>query len=273
MRKTAGVGRYANYQRPGRSRGRGRRWRQLAGAVLVSLLLAVLLSMVYRGLARSAFFQVTEIVIEGSNRLSKEQVLELSGVDIHSNLIALSGRQIRERVAGNGWVASAAITRHWPNRLQIRVRERVPVAIRNRDGQLFYLDRQGLAFAPVLPLDDLDYPVISGALKNEADDQAEPAELAEALQFLGYAGGGNPNLPAQNISEINVSDPEELVLYLMSRPFPIRLGRGGMKSKYERLARVLGGLYKRQEFGEIAYIDADYREGQILVRLTGGQES
>ncbi len=273
MVKTSGGGRYVSYQRPGRnSKGRGRWLRRLTGSALAAMLLAVLLSLVYRGLAHGTFFQVTEIDIEGVNRLSKEKVLELSGVDIHSNLVALSGRKIRARVADNAWVASAEVKRHWPNRLEIRVREKSPVAILNRDGQLFYLDRQGLAFAPVLPPDDLDYPVISGAVKKVADDQTEQEVMAEALKFLGYAGGGNPNLPAQNISEIDVGDPGDLVLYLMSRPFPIRLGRGEMKSKYERVARVLSGLYKRQEFGEIAYIDADYRDGQILVGLTGDQK-
>jgi len=270
MLKTGSRRKYGNYRRPSRNTGRGRWLRWLAGAVVAVLLLAVLLSQAYRGLARSSWFQVTEIDIEGISRLSKEQILELSGVDIHSNLIAISGRRIRARVAGNAWVASAEVIRHWPNRLRILVRERVPKAILNRNGQLFYLDRQGLAFTAVLPSDDLDYPVISGVEKNADDDQSEPVELIEAMQFLGYAGGGNPNLPAQNISEINVGEPEDLVLYLMSRPFPIRLGRGEMKSKYERLTRVLGGLYKRKEFNEISYIDADYRDGQILVGLTGG---
>jgi cell division protein FtsQ len=273
MANRSGVRRYGNFQRSSRGRGGGRWWRRLTGAVLASLVLAISLSLVYRGLSRSAFFQVAEIDIKGINRLSKEQILELSGVDIHSNLVALSARQIRERMAGNAWVGSTVITRHWPNRLEILVRERVPVAILNREGQLFYLDRHGSAFTEVLPPDDLDYPVISGVEKNGAVDETRPAELAEALQFLRYAGAGNPNLPAQNISEIYIGDPGDLVLYLMSRPFPISLGRGEMKSKYERLARVLSGLYKRKEFNEIAYIDADYQDGQILVRLTGGHES
>ena len=245
----------------------------LAVALLAPLLAFTLLSLLYRGLARSAFFQVTEIEIEGGSQLSKEQILELSGVDIHSNLIALSGRRIRERLTGNGWVASAVVRRYWPNRLLIRIRERVPVAILNRDGQLFYLDRQGLDFTPVLPADDLDYPVISGVMSKGGLGQSEKEGVAEALQFIGCAGGGNPNLPAQNISEINIADPGELKLFLMSRPFPINLGRGEMKSKYERLARVLSGLYKRKEFAEIVYIDADYRDGQVLVGLGGGQGS
>jgi cell division septal protein FtsQ len=273
MLKRRSAGKYGKYRRPIRNQRRWRWLRWLAGAFVASMLLAGALSLVCRGLAQSAWFQVVDIDIEGNNRLSKEQVLELSGVDIHSNLVSLSCRRVRERLTGNAWVAAAEVTRHWPNRLQIRVRERAPVAILNREGQLFYLDRQGLAFAPVLPADDLDYPVISGAGRDWSDAPGASAVLAEAMQFLRYAGGGNPNLPSQNISEINIGDPDCLVLYLMSRPFPIRLGRGEMKSKYERLARVLSGLYRRKEFGSIAYIDTEYRDGQILVGLTGGHES
>jgi cell division protein FtsQ len=271
MLKVGGDRGYVPYPRPRPARRPSRPWvRVLVRVGLGSLLLLGLPGLIYQGLSRSSLFQVTEIDIEGNGRVTKEQILELSRIDIHTNLLALSGRQVRKLLAGHPWVETAAVERQWPNRLRILVRERVPVAILNRAGQLFYLDRRGLAFAPVLPPDDLDYPVISGGSPEAGVDSADSQGLTEALLFLRYAGAGNPNLPLQNISEINIADADDLVLFLMSRPFPIHLGRGRMKSKYAQLAQVLSGLYRRKAFNEIAYIDVDYRDGQILVGLLGG---
>ena len=56
-----------------------------------------------------------------------------------------------------------------------------------------------------------------------------------------------------------------IVLFLMDRPFPVRLGRGKMKKKYERLAKVLQLMYKRKEFNKVAYIQINYTEDKVLV--------
>lgn len=240
----------------------------LAGVVLALLMLLALGFVAYQGLTRSDFFQITAIDIEGCKRVSKERVLEWSGVDIHSNLAALSVKEVKARVESQGWVESAEVSREWPSRLFIAIRERVPVAILNRGGRLFYLDRSGRAFAAIELSDDLDFPVISGFSGELSGSGESQPGFREALQFLALAAHGNRNLPAQNISEINIGGGDELVLFLLSRPFPIRLGRGEMKSKYERLSSVLGGIYKRREFDGVSYIDVTYRDNQVLVGLT-----
>ena len=51
----------------------------------------------------------------------------------------------------------------------------------------------------------------------------------------------------------------------MDRPFPIHLGRGEMRTKYERLTKVLYWLYKRKEFNKVAYIQVNYNEDKVLV--------
>jgi len=242
----------------------------LLGVLLALLMLVALGFVAYQGLSRSDFFQITAINIEGCNRVSKEKVLEWSGVDIHSNLAALSVKEIKTRLESQGWVEAAEVRREWPNRLFIGIRERVPVAMLNRGGRLNYLERNGQAFAAVEPSDDLDFPVISGFSGEPGGSGENQPGFREALQFLQFAARGNRNLPVQNISEINIGGGDELVVFLLSRPFPIRLGRGDMKNKYDRLSAVLGGIYKRREFTGVSYIDVTYRDNQVLVGLTDG---
>lgn len=268
MARQYGNRRYQPHRSDYRTSG-GMQWLgPLLGVVLALIMVVALGFVAYQGLSRSDFFQITAINIEGCSRVGKERVLEWSGVDIHSNLAALSAKEIKTRLESQGWVEAAEVRREWPNRLVISIRERVPMAVLNRGGRLWYLERNGRVFAEAEPSDDLDFPVISGFSGEPGGSGENQPGFREALQFLQIATHGNRNLPVQNISEINIGGGDELVLFLLSRPFPIRLGRGDMKNKYDRLAAVLGGIYKRREFSGVSYIDVTYRDNQVLVGLT-----
>jgi len=261
--------RYEPY-RPGQRPSEGSQWLgPVVGVFLLLLLLAVLGFVAYQGLSRSDFFQITDIRLEGCKQIGKERALEWSGVDIHTNLVAMSAKEVKARLESHGWVEAAEVKPEWPNRLIITIRERTPVAIQIRAGQLSYLDRNGRAFAAVEPRDDHDFPVISGSSGAGGRGEVQ-TDLLEALQFLHFAAQGNRNLPVQSISEINIGSGGDLVVFLLSRPFPIRLGRGDLKNKYDRLSAVLGGVYRRKEFTGVSYIDVTYRDNQVLVGLTDG---
>jgi cell division septal protein FtsQ len=221
-----------------------------------------------KALERSEFFQVTAIRIQGCQRVTKNQILELSGVDIHTNLLALDLDEIRARVESHEWVETAEVDRNWPNRLRITIRERVPVALVSLKEGLHYLDRQGVVFAKVLPPEDLDYPVITGMSGEQLPAGVSGSSLDEALQFIRLAGRGSTVLPGQSISEIHLDAGGSLTLFLVDRPFPIFLGKGEVATKYHRLARVLNRLYKGNEFAETAYIRMDYLPDKVLVGLT-----
>jgi len=230
----------------------------LAGFALVGFV-------VYKILGRSDFFQITATSIQGCRQTTKNHVLEMSGVDVHTNLLALDIRKVKARIEAHEWVESAEIERDWPNRLIIVVKERLPVAIVSLDNGLFYLDQNGVAFAQVLPPEDMDYPVITGLKREEWPRTLKDSQLGEALQFIKYAGQGSSILPKQNISELHVDGGENITLYLVDRPFPIHLGSGNVGGKYSRLTKVLYKLYKNKEFKKTAYIKMDYGLNQVLV--------
>jgi len=220
---------------------------------------------VYNGLTRSVFFQITAINIQGSQRVGKGTILELSGVDIHSNLLKLKRRGVEERLAAHPWIKSAEVRRDWPNRLLIAIQERKPVAIFVAEGRFFFVDAGGGLFASAEPGDDLDFPVISG-LTRQAWETTDPAGApADVLRLLRKAGRGDSNLPLQNISELHVDQAGNVVMFLADRPFPIHFGRGDMEGKFGRVAKVLGWLYKKKQFQETNAIRLDDLEKKVVV--------
>jgi cell division protein FtsQ len=228
----------------------------------------------YKGLCQSVFFRLTAITIEGCQQLSKEQVLELSGVDIQTNLLAVSIGEIEKNIKAHGWVKEATVARNWPNELFIRIKERKAVAMINFKKELSYLDKNFDVIGPVEPKGDIDFPVITGFEEisgSRHDDGGRAAALHDALIIVKEAGRGNSFLPCQNISEIHVTVNNELVLYLLDEVFPIYLGRDTMKRKYWRLVKILKGLYKSGEISRIDHIRMDYMQDKALVsRIESG---
>ncbi|MEW6220080.1 MAG: FtsQ-type POTRA domain-containing protein [Thermodesulfobacteriota bacterium] len=242
----------------------------LLGAGLVALVLALVLA----GLAgvgflgRSDFFQITAVEIDGLRHATKGEVLGLAGLNVHSNLFTVKPRRLKAAIARHPWIRAVQIRRHWPNRLAIAVTEREPVALVNLAQGLYYLDREVEAFAPASPPADLDLPVVTGLEEASRQDLASLPALADALLVLRQTERDSTGVPKQNLSEIHVEAGGGLRLYLVDRPFPIILAAGRVKEQYDKLARVLYGLYKKNEMPEVAYIRLDQSEERVIVGKT-----
>jgi len=220
-------------------------------------------------LVRSDFFQITSIKISGTDKVEKAEVVELSGINIHSNLLAVNKTAVEERLIAHPWIKSVRVLRDFPNRLLISLKERRPAALISNEAGLSYVDGAGTIFASLKKGDALDFPVITGISGGAAGGQEHRAGLVDALQLIRWAGRGNTNLPRQNISQLHLSGDEKLILFLADRPFPIFLGQGDMGKKYKRLARVLGWLYKKGEFKQTTAIRLEYLGNKVLVEKGG----
>ena len=88
--------RYQSY----RKREAGGRGRKFLAKLTFFATLVVLISglgfFFYEALGQSEFFQIVDITVEGCQRLSKKEIIELSGVDVHSNLVKMSSSQVKK---------------------------------------------------------------------------------------------------------------------------------------------------------------------------------
>ena len=228
---------------------------------------------IYQKLCHSDFFQITTMKITGSRMVCKEQITALSKVDIHSNLLAINTVQVKSLLESHPWIAEAEVTRDWPNRLMISVKEKKPVALLSRNSGLFYLDNKGRIIAAASSSQELDFPVVTGLESytfNSTPSTQAPEILQDALDLLKLAAGSNSILSEQNISEIHITENGELLLYLLERAFPIYMGKDRkISTRYYRLVKVLRDLYKTREFSKVSYIRLDYQKDTILVGKSG----
>ncbi len=216
------------------------------------------------------YFRIHEIEISGCRTINPEELRKFAAISYELNMLSLEPKRIQDRLLKHSWVKSARVKRVWPDGLAVSIQEYRPQAllIRENGKELSYVSNSGVVFAQLDKGQELDFPVITG-LDSFATEEEQKEMLASANLFLRLAERNNPNLPAQNISEIHFTEKGELTLYLVEHPFPIYFGKDEIKRKYSQLRRVLEVLYRkrkgRAKIEEVAYIRMDYQKNKVLV--------
>ena len=259
---------------PGRKKNRKRIRRPLQLTLLVSLLLFAG-NLLLQGPMVSVFgnwnyFSLHDIEISGCRTTSPKGLREYAEISYQMNMLTLDPRAIEKRLLSHPWVAAADIRRIWPDGLAVSIRENHPQAliVGIDEEPLQYMDSEGVIFAPVASGQELDFPVITGLGAFHTIEEKEQM-ITSAISFLHLAKRNNPNLPAQNVSEIHFTENGELVLFLVKHPFPIYFGKEGIKRKYYQLRKVLEVLYRKEKgsalIEKVAYIRMNYQDNKVLV--------
>ena len=133
----------------------------------------------------SPLLAVRSVTVNGTHLVPQSEVLAESGVVPGTPLIRVNTAQAAARIERIAQVSSAQVTRSWPNRLVIVVRERTPVLVLPAYGGAGYdlADADGVVLMRVarrpagLPL----YPTVApdGALRGNPDLAAAAAVLSE----------------------------------------------------------------------------------------------
>jgi cell division protein FtsQ len=171
--------------------------------------------------------------LEGLHYTSEQQIIHVFGRDFGRSLYLCPIKDRRLRLLAIDWVKDAAVLRIWPNQILVRITERQPVAFVQlpvADGTMRYglVDGDGVMLNPQRPR-QLKLPVLTGVPATDTEERRRE----RVRRFLRMQQDLGPAL-MKNISEINVSDPDNLkvtqvidgramVLVLGSRDFRIRL--------------------------------------------------
>uniref|UniRef100_UPI004055CE66 cell division protein FtsQ/DivIB n=1 Tax=Candidatus Electrothrix sp. TaxID=2170559 RepID=UPI004055CE66 len=244
--------------------------------LLLGLVLLIIAALHWgsRTVEHSGSFVVRRVVVQGNRMSNEAQIRTLAAVQHGDQLFSLTSEDVEERVRQHPWVDRVRVERIWPDTVTIRVYEHRPLAMINFEGGqqgLYYLGYDETVFAPVEPLQDLDYPVITGVPLADKEGIVSDLDLREdevtkdARVFLHVAARGHPILPLQSISEIHVDTEKGIIVYLVEHPFPIYIGYGNVEKRYYQLVKLFERLYRKKEIEGIKEIRMDYHEGRILV--------
>lgn len=86
---------------------------------------------------------VGEVYVDGRVRSAPEELRERLGIAIGEPLLGIDTEAARERLEQLTWVERASVVRMLPDSLYIRLIERQPLALWQRDGRFTLIDRAG----------------------------------------------------------------------------------------------------------------------------------
>ena len=252
-------------RRDGREAGRSKTFspRALFGYVpsalkVVLAILALMAAFVgYRVAASAALFQVASIDVTGTSRTSAEEIEGLTRRAVartgvwRADLSAISAEL--GRLPG---VRRAIVSRVLPDRLRVRVTERVPVAVvHTSNGHFVWVDDEGIALGEMKPTDRGPSFFIRGWNEEGTDDARK--ENAERVQkYLEATREWDALGLSERVSEITLIDVRDVRAQLAGNDSQIEARLGG-KDLGQRLKAELQALdeYKQTPGGSsITYV-------------------
>jgi cell division protein FtsQ len=188
----------------------------------------------------SRLLVVRSISVTGSHLVTRAQVLDAADVPLGTPLMRVDTGQVAKRIEAIRQIASASVTKDWPDHLAITVRERVPVVAVRMAGRGYDLvDPSGVivrwsAARPAkLPLFLTSLP--GSALRGDSGLAQTSAVLAELPSWL-----------SKSVAEVAVagtsSGPgadDQVTLYLRDHKTVVWGGSDGAVEKSRELAILM----------------------------------
>ena len=156
-----------------------RRWLAWKPVVAVLLLLAIVVGAVWL-VFFSAYLSVQGVDVRGTSLLRAAQVSDAAAVPEGQALARVDLERVRARVESLAPVASADVSREWPDQVRIDVVERVPVAVVEISGQLQGMDAEGVVFRSYSEAPP-DLPQVQTGADTGSDALREAALVVAAL--------------------------------------------------------------------------------------------
>jgi cell division protein FtsQ len=194
---------------------------------------------------------VAEVVVEGRTHTRRADLLAALGVERGAPILAFDPDAARARIEALGWVRQAAVARRLPDVVYVRIDERVPLALWQRNGALQLVDRDGAVIQKQNVAAFAGLPLIVG------DDA--PQHAADLLGLL----SAFPEIAVQVDAAVRVSG-RRWNLRLKSG-IDIRLPETGLAPALGRLA----DLHRTQQVLDRDVIAVDLRKpDRLIVRMT-----
>lgn len=213
-------------------------------------------------------FAIDDLVVEGTRRLSKDQVLQLAAIRRGDNVFSVDVERSETAVLTSPWIESARILRRLPGHVRIEIKERQPRALLVIDGRMLLVSDDGIPFKSLEPTDPHDLPLVTGlsAAALARNQKAELARLSEALGLLNLYD----QLPlhvAYAAEELHLDERGHAVLTVGSEGTALHLGAGPWKQKLLRAVRVLGKSEAAGAPAGVVFLDNEAHPERVVVRL------
>jgi cell division protein FtsQ len=180
------------------------------------------------------------ITIQGLRYASRWKVQRVFAGDYDRSIYLVPLAERQRRLLAIDWIEEATVSRVWPDRIVIRVRERQPVAFVNLRRGVRLIDAHGKLLEPPAQA-TFAFPVLSGIVEGDTDQQCADhvATFLRVEDELGYL--------AKEISEVDTFDPENIriITQMDRRALTLLMGDGNYARRYQNFVKHYPEIVKR----------------------------
>src|SRR5580704_10270115 len=162
-----------------------------------------------------ALIHSDQVQITGNQYVPRGRVLEIFTADRNRSVLRIPLNERRRQLETIPWVEKATVRRALPNKIEVEITERTPIAFLREGSDMSLVD--GYAVILERPLKgDFNFPVLSGInAEMPTDERERRMELFSG--FIQQIQAARPGATEQ-VSEVDLSDAEDLRVTLTGLP-------------------------------------------------------
>ena len=189
---------------------------------------------------RLSRYQKGALTVDGLVYASRAKVQRVFAADFDRSVFSVPLEERRRRLLAIDWIEDASISRVWPDRLVVRIQERRPVAFVPLRSVVVMIDSHGVLLDQPAQA-QFSFPVLRGISEAETDAQREEQVylFQHVLEDMGYL--------SKDVSEVNVSDPEDVRIVAQEnhRAVELLIGDTNFGSRYQNFLKHYPDIQKQ----------------------------
>jgi len=204
-----------------------------------------------------------DIEISGTHNVPHGQIMDVFGGDIGRNIFFIPLSERKAQLEKIPWVESASVMRFVPNRLQVEVHERKPIAFARVGSRIWLIDAGGtLMELPGAGKQKYSFPVIVGM--NPGEPLSTRGARMRIYNDLVREFDSDGAHFLQDLSEVDISDQDDVKVLTndSAGAVLVHLGSADFLSRYKIYVTHVQSW--RQQFDKLESVDLRY-EHQIIV--------
>ncbi len=223
------------------------------------------------GLDNKTDYRIDKIELEGNTYLSQEDYFKYADLDKEENLRHLTLSLIRDRIQKHPYAETVTVEYEGEGIVKVHLKEKKLKALILTKKTKYLLTKDVEVLPFIENTHNIDYPVIR---MNEKDKSLIPftfpksnLSIAVSYKILSAAKLMNPSL-YNNLSEVDLRNGSNVVLYFSSVDYPVILGKENEIKKMVLFEKLWESLSTVQASKLLDYVDLRFKD-KVYIGLAG----
>ncbi|MCF6093608.1 FtsQ-type POTRA domain-containing protein [Microaerobacter geothermalis] len=224
-----------------------------ANLFLLIVLFLFFISVLILLFLKSPFSKVSDILVEGNLLLSRQEVIDHSGIKIGDSIFQVISGSVIERLTKLPEISEAKVEKKFPGKLIISVKEYSVISFWLENGKLYPITSNG----KILTHREWKSQFVNDPIITQWDDKSKLPELAKELSNL-------PSYLRERISDIHLeptpSYPDRIHFYTLSG-YEVYSTISGFAKKFELYPQILKKIESKDQdrsYGIIYLLDGTW---------------